>query len=288
MTMKRTRNILKWGARAGENDTIIRSPSTKVGFATNVGRVRSVDEDSLLATEIQTAFLSQPRTRLLLMVADGMGGHRRGDVASKIVVQTVARTLLPMLTSEEEVSRAEYCTALLDAVVGANQVVFDRAQSSPEYEGMGTTLALAVVDGRNLYVSNVGDSRVYLVNKREICQVTRDHSLVQEMVDRGEITAEEARHHPRKNVITMVLGVYGEVTPDVGCLTVEPGDRVLLCCDGLVNHVEDGDIHRVVVETGDPQRACEILVALANKDGGKDNISVVLAPIPKEPRKEDK
>jgi len=288
VTMKRTRNILKWGARAGENDTIIRSPSTKVGFATNVGRVRSVDEDSLLATEIQTAFLSQPRTRLLLMVADGMGGHRRGDVASKIVVQTVARTLLPMLTSEEEVSRAEYCTALLDAVVGANQVVFDRAQSSPEYEGMGTTLALAVVDGRNLYVSNVGDSRVYLVNKREICQVTRDHSLVQEMVDRGEITAEEARHHPRKNVITMVLGVYGEVTPDVGCLTVEPGDRVLLCCDGLVNHVEDGDIHRVVVETGDPQRACEILVALANKDGGKDNISVVLAPIPKEPRKEDK
>jgi len=288
VTMKRTRNILKWGARAGENDTIIRSPSTKVGFATNVGRVRSVDEDSLLATEIQTAFLSQPRTRLLLMVADGMGGHRRGDVASKIVVQTVARTLLPMLTSEEEVSRAEYCTALLDAVVGANQAVFDRAQSSPEYEGMGTTLALAVVDGRNLYVSNVGDSRVYLVNKREICQVTRDHSLVQEMVDRGEITAEEARHHPRKNVITMVLGVYGEVTPDVGCLTVEPGDRVLLCCDGLVNHVEDGDIHRVVVETGDPQRACEILVALANKDGGKDNISVVLAPIPKEPRKEDK
>ena len=288
MTMKRTRNILKWGARAGENDTIIRSPSTKVGFATNVGRVRSVDEDSLLATEIQTAFLSQPRTRLLLMVADGMGGHRRGDVASKIVVQTVARTLLPMLTSEEEVSRAEYCTALLDAVVGANQAVFDRAQSSPEYEGMGTTLALAVVDGRNLYVSNVGDSRVYLVNKREICQVTRDHSLVQEMVDRGEITAEEARHHPRKNVITMVLGVYGEVTPDVGCLTVEPGDRILLCCDGLVNHVEDGDIHRVVVETGDPQRACEILVALANKDGGKDNISVVLAPIPKEPRKEDK
>ena len=286
--MKRTRNILKWGARAGENDTIIRSPSTKVGFATNVGRVRSVDEDSLLATEIQTAFLSQPRTRLLLMVADGMGGHRRGDVASKIVVQTVARTLLPMLTSEEEVSRAEYCTALLDAVVGANQVVFDRAQSSPEYEGMGTTLALAVVDGRNLYVSNVGDSRVYLVNKREICQVTRDHSLVQEMVDRGEITAEEARHHPRKNVITMVLGVYGEVTPDVGCLTVEPGDRILLCCDGLVNHVEDGDIHRVVVETGDPQRACEILVALANKDGGKDNISVVLAPVPKEPRKEDK
>src|SRR3972149_3817011 len=174
--MKRTRNILKWGARAGENDTIIRSPSTKVGFAPNVGRVRSGAGDSLLATEIQPAFLSQPRTRLLLMVADGMGGHRRGDVASKIVVQPVARTLPPMLTSEEEVSRAEYCTALLDAVVGANQAVFDRAQSSPEYEGMGTTLALAVVDGRNLYVSNVGGSRVYLVNKRESWQGAREPS----------------------------------------------------------------------------------------------------------------
>src|SRR3989337_1080282 len=176
--MKRTRNILKWGARAGENETIIRSPSTKVGFATNVGRVRSVDEDSLLATEIQTAFLSQPRTRLLLMVADGMGGHRRGDVASKIAVQRVARILLPMLASEEEIPRATYHSALQEAVVEANQAVFEKAQSSPEYEGMGTTATLAIVDGQSLHVANVGDSRAYIVNKREICQVTRDHSLV--------------------------------------------------------------------------------------------------------------
>jgi protein phosphatase len=100
------------------------------------------------------------------------------------------------------------------------------------------------------------------------------------MVDRGEILPEEARHHPKKNVITMVLGIYGEITPDIGCMTVEPGDLVLLCCDGLINHVEDEEIHRVLVETSDPQRACEILVALANQGGGTDNISVVLAAVP--------
>ena len=278
MTLKR--NILRRGVFAGTNDTVVRSSHRKVGFATNVGRVRPVDEDSLLAMELQTAFLSQPRTRLLLMVADGMGGHRRGDVASKIAVQRVARILLPMLASEEEIPRATYHSALQEAVVEANQAVFEKAQSSPEYEGMGTTATLAIVDGQSLHVANVGDSRAYIVNKREICQVTRDHSLVQEMVDRGQITPEEARHHPKKNVITMVLGVYAQVAPDIGCLTVEPGDKVLLCCDGLVNHVEDPEIHRVVVETSDPQKACEILVALANKDGGKDNISVVLAPVP--------
>lgn len=148
---------------------------------------------------------------------------------------------------------------------------------------MGTTLSLAVVDGGHLHVANVGDSRTYIINTQEIFQVTRDHSLVQELVDRGELLPEEARHHPRKNVITMALGVYDEVTPDIGCLTTEPDDMVLLCCDGLINHVEDEDIHRVVVESSDPQTACEILVSLANKGGGTDNISVILArahPLP--------
>jgi len=262
------------------SDTIIRSPRGEVGFASNVGRVRPVDEDSILAVEMRMAFLSEPRTRLLLMVADGMGGHFRGEVASRIAVQTVARTLLPLLTSEEDIPRATYYRGLGAAVARGNQAIFAEAERHPECEGMGTTLSLAVADGRSLHVANAGDSRVYIVNAREIFQVTRDHSLVQEMVDRGELLPEEAKHHPRKNVITMALGVYEEVTPDIGCLTMEPGDSVLLCCDGLINHVEDEDIHRVVVETSDPQRACEILVALANKGGGTDNISVIIARAP--------
>ena len=272
-----TRKIAGKGVPEGSSDTIVRSPQGEVGFASNVGRVRAVDEDSILAMEVRTAYLSQARTRLLLMVADGMGGHRRGEIASRIAVQTVASNLLPLLTSEQEILRATYHHELQAAVGEANQAIFAEARAHPECEGMGTTLSMAVADGRSLHVANAGDSRVYLVNAREIYQITRDHSLVQEMLDRGELLPQEARHHPRKNVITMALGVFEEMTPDIGCVTMEPGDMVLLCCDGLINHVEDEDIQRVVVETRDPQTACEILVALANKGGGTDNISVILA-----------
>ncbi|TLZ62458.1 MAG: Stp1/IreP family PP2C-type Ser/Thr phosphatase [Methanobacteriota archaeon] len=278
--VKLARNVTGRERFAGMSDTIIRSPRGKVGFATNVGRVRPVDEDSMVAVEIRTAFLSEVRTRLLLMVADGMGGHRRGDVASRIASQTVASTLLPLLTTEQEIPRATYHRALRSAVALANQAIFAEVDRHPECQGMGTTLSMAIADGRTLHVANVGDSRVYVINQREIYQVTRDHSLVQELVDRGEIKPEEARHHPRKNVITMALGVTEEVTPDIGVLTVEPGDIILVCCDGLINHVEDEDIRRVVVETSDTQRACDVLVALANKGGGTDNISVVIAPVP--------
>lgn len=275
-----TRKVAERGGSAGAADTVIRSSRRRLGFASNVGKVRPVDEDSLLAMEIQTAYLSEPRTRLLLMVADGMGGHRRGDVASRIAVRAVARTILPLLTTQEDIPRGTYDRELRAAVGQANQAIFAEAERHPECEGMGTTLSLAIVDGRNLHVANVGDSRAYIINAREICQVTRDHSLVQEMVDRGELSPEEARHHPRKNVITMALGVYDEVTPDIGCITTEPGEMVLVCCDGLINHVEDDDIQRVVVEASDPQTACEILVALANKGGGTDNISVIIARAP--------
>jgi serine/threonine protein phosphatase PrpC len=277
------RKIPERAASAGPNDTVMRSPRRRIGFASNVGKVRPVDEDSLLALEIQTAYLSEPRTRLLLMVADGMGGHRRGDVASRLAVRAVAGTLLPLLTTQEDIPQVTYDQEIRAAVANANHAVFSESQRHPEYEGMGTTLNLAVVDGQNLFVANVGDSRTYIINDQEIIQVTRDHSLVQELVDRGELRPEEARHHPRKNVITMALGIYEEVTPDIGCLTTEPGDLVLLCCDGLVNHVEDEDIHRVVVEASDPQTACEILVSLANKGGGTDNISIIVAraqPLP--------
>src|SRR3989475_13134006 len=190
------------GLTAMMSDTIIRSPRGRLGFATNVGRVRPVDEDSVLAVEIRTAYLSDVRTRLLLMVADGMGGHRRGDVASRIGVQTVARTMLPLLTSETDIARAIYHNELRAAIGIANQAIIEEAQLHPECEGMGTTLSLAIADGRTLHVANAGDSRAYIVNARESYQVTRDHSLVQEMVDRGELSPDDARHHPRKNVIT--------------------------------------------------------------------------------------
>src|SRR2546425_4338500 len=128
-------------------------PRGEVGFASNVGRVRPVDEDSILAVELRMAFLSEPRTRLLLMVADGMGGHNRGEVASRIAIQTVARTLLPLLTSEEDIPRATYYRDVGAAVARANQAISAEAERHPEGEGMGTTLSLAVADGRRPHVA---------------------------------------------------------------------------------------------------------------------------------------
>src|SRR5205823_4200420 len=152
---------------AGGTETVIRSSRGRLGFASNVGKVRRVDEDSLLAMEIQTAYLSEPRTRMLLMVADGMGGHSRGDVASRTAVRAVAGTILPVLTSQEDIPRSTYDRELRAAVANANQAIFDEARRHPECEGMGTTLSLAVVDGRDLYIANVGDSRTYIINEQE-------------------------------------------------------------------------------------------------------------------------
>src|SRR5207247_5180676 len=142
--------------------------------------------------------LADPRPRLLPMVADGMGGHRRGDVASRTAVRAVARTILPLLTTSEDIPQGTYDQELRAAVDQANKAIFTEAARNPECAGMGTTLSLAIVDGRDLYVANVGDSRAYIINERELFQVTRDHSLVQEMVHRRATPPEAPRHHTRQ------------------------------------------------------------------------------------------
>jgi protein phosphatase len=142
---------------------------------------------------------------------------------------------------------------------------------------MGTTLTIAVIDGQMLLAGHVGDSRAYLINDKEIVQITKDHSLVQEMVEKGEITAQQARTHPRRNVITRVVGYYGKVEPDVVKWSLEEGDRVLVCCDGLIIHLTDEEIKQTVLQNPDPQQAAAKLIALANQRGGQDNISVIIA-----------
>jgi serine/threonine protein phosphatase PrpC len=140
---------------------------------------------------------------------------------------------------------------------------------------MGTTASAVVIDGAQLYVGHVGDTRVYVI-KNKITQITKDHSLVQELLDKGEITPEEARNHPQKNVITRAIGVGSNLEVDVFSETLEEGDYVLLCCDGLVNEVEDKEIMRIVLDSERLQDACDELIDLANKRGGKDNVSVVI------------
>jgi len=247
--------------------------SLRIGSTTDVGRRRTLNEDSIAAIEIQFSFESKHRSRCMMIVGDGMGGHEKGEIASSMGVKTVVEMLQPVILDGE----ADLATGLQRAIEEANSRILEYSTAHPECQGMGTTLTAAVIDGRNLIIGHVGDSRAYLINDKEIVQITRDHSLVQEMVEKGEITAEQARTHPKRNVIIRVVGYYGRVEPEVFKWSLEEGDHVLVCCDGLVIHMTDDEIKQIVLQNPDPQQASARLVALANERGGQDNISVIIA-----------
>jgi PPM family protein phosphatase len=233
------------------------------GAATDPGRVRKANEDSLLAVTYAFA------------VADGMGGHAAGEVASAIALQTVESRM-----GQEPATVA----SVTDVVRAANEAVFRRSVEEPASRGMGTTLTLiapaAGADGRDhLVVANVGDSRAYLLADGQLRQLTRDHSYVEEMLAAGQITAEEARRHPHRHVVTRALGVEQSVAVDTWLVTPEPGDRYLLCSDGLVNEVSDEAIADIITGAAGPQAAAEALVVAANAAGGRDNISVVVIEV---------
>jgi len=232
------------------------------GAATDVGRLRSVNEDSVLT--------ATP----LFAVADGMGGHAGGEVASDVA-----------LTTLEDRFAAEPRTtqALVQAVRDANTAIYERALVEPNLHGMGTTLtgvALVERDGNErLAVVNVGDSRTYVVQDGILQQITRDHTYVEDLVAAGEITADEARFHPRRHIITRALGIDPDVQVDAWEAPAAAGDRYLVCSDGLFNEVDDGQIAAVLTGTEDPQYAADTLIELANAAGGRDNISVIVVDV---------
>ncbi len=232
------------------------------GAATDPGRVRKANEDGVLAAPGVFA------------VADGMGGHAAGEVASAVALQTVEARLDPKVATMASVT---------DVVRAANEAVHRRSLEDPATRGMGTTLTLiapaAGGDGDRLVLANVGDSRAYLLADGELRQLTRDHSYVEEMLAAGQITAEEARKHPHRHVVTRVLGVEPSVAVDTWLLTPERGDRYLLCSDGLINEVADEEIARLILGADDPQAAAQALVDAANAAGGRDNISVVVIEV---------
>jgi len=227
-----------------------------------------------------TSFEGKKRRKVILVLADGMGGHNKGEVASKIGVRTLA-TELHRFLSDADMNDEKYYDLFTRAFAVANWHILRYADTHHEAEGMGTTISLAVIDeNQQLYVGNVGDSRVYVMNREEgAIQLTKDHTLVQELVDKGEITKEEARSHPKKDVLNQAVGYFADVKVDTCSLCLDDSDYVLLCCDGLINHVSDDEIKQIVLNNnGNPQEACDKLVALADKRGGKDNISVIIAP----------
>lgn len=233
------------------------------GTATDPGRVRPGNEDSVLAVA------------QVFAVADGMGGHAAGEVASAVALQTIAARMG---------QRPASIASVTDVVRAANEAVYRRSLAEPTTRGMGTTLALVApatgADGKDhLVVANVGDSRVYLCTDGELRQLTRDHSYVEEMLAAGQITADEARRHPHRHVVTRVVGIEPSVAVDTWLVTPEPGDRYLICSDGLVDEVSDEDIAQIITAAPDPQTAADALVEAANEAGGRDNISVVVVEV---------
>jgi serine/threonine protein phosphatase PrpC len=236
--------------------TLLRS-----GSATDTGLVRSVNQD--LAMETPTLFV----------VADGMGGHAGGEVASRLAVDTVAVAF----------GRQPTGTGLSEAVTEANAVVWQHSQANPELRGMGTTItALSLVneDGKDtLALVNVGDSRSYRFHDGEISQITTDHSLAEEMVRTGDLTSDEAAVHPHRHILTRALGVATDVAVDLWRIHPVRGDRYLLCSDGLTNELTPEQIAEVLSSVSDPKRAAELLVQAARTHGGSDNITVVIVDV---------
>jgi protein phosphatase len=206
------------------------------------------------------------------LVADGMGGHSAGQVASRLAADAVTVAL-----RESKGSAASAAEKLRAAIEEANRAIYAAARENEEYGGMGTTVVALLVEGSRAAIAHVGDSRAYRVRRGRIRQLTDDHSIVGELLRRHEITPDDAREHPHRHVLTRALGVRGHVQPDLAELTLARGDLFVLCSDGLTNHVEDHEIAKLASEVDEPEAACAALIELANRRGGEDNITVAVA-----------
>ena len=231
---------------------------------TDIGQKRSSNQDYVFSSE-------QPIGNLpnLFIVADGMGGHKAGDYASRYTVETLEKLI-------RESTLSEPAAIIESAVKQANTMLLEEANDHEEMKGMGTTLVICTIHDNVLTVANVGDSRLYIVGGHEIRQITRDHSWVEEMVRRGGLGRDEARNHPDKNIITRAVGAEDTVKADFFSVKLEEGDLILMCTDGLTNMLEDEEIRMILDGARDIVEKAEELVRRANENGGMDNISVIL------------
>ena len=231
---------------------------------TDVGQKRTVNQDFVFTSETPVGNLPN-----LFVVADGMGGHKAGDFASSYAVEV----LLSTIREDENSNPVKIIRAAIET---ANTQLLREASDNEAMSGMGTTMVLVTIVGHYAYVANVGDSRLYLIDENKISQITIDHSLVEEMVRMGEISRDDARNHPDKNIITRALGAGRDVDVDFFDVRLTPGDILLLCSDGLSNMVPDEDIRQVILTSETLEEAGRRLVSMANDNGGRDNIAVVL------------
>lgn len=243
-----------------------------VAALTDIGRVRSGNEDSYSALWGEK---SPPGVDALIVVADGMGGHAAGEVASKMAVEEIVDLISG--SSDSPLRGQGYLQTLGGLLQQVNTNVF-RASKEPGHQGMGTTCTVAVIKESQVYVSHVGDSRAYLLRTGVLHQVSQDHSWVEQRVADGSMTLEQARNHPDRNVITRAIGLEPNVKIDGYLLSVADGDILLLCSDGLTTMVDDEEISDMLSKH-EPEEACEALIDAANRQGGHDNITVAVARI---------
>ena len=230
---------------------------------TDVGIVRQENQDSVFYCDERVGILPN-----LYIIADGMGGHRAGEVASSSAIQAFVENV-------KNTGLKDILSVLQESIVAANAFLMEMSMETKAYEGLGTTMVVAVVDENLVYIANVGDSRLYLVNE-EIKQITRDHSLVQEMINLGELDKKSARSHKNKNVITKAVGTDINLTADFFDIEINNDDILLMCSDGLTNMIDDRGIHEIIKAEEVFASKAERLVDKANENGGKDNISVIL------------
>ncbi len=237
----------------------------KIVAKTDIGMVRAQNQDSYSVGEM-------PSGVAWAVVCDGMGGAAGGDVASSVAVKLISERI----TSHYQpgMSGISAKNLLLAAIEDANASIYEMAKSNETLSGMGTTIVAAIVDGQNVYIAHAGDSRAYRVTEESLIQITTDHSIVQEMVENGELTPDQAKDHPRKNIITRALGAERYICVDFQETVLLPQDVIILCTDGLTNYVETDDIYSVTRKYNYYEYA-DKLVQLANSGGGGDNITVV-------------
>ena len=232
---------------------------------TDVGMMRTINQDSVFISTKPVGKLQN-----LFIVADGMGGHKAGDVASRVAIENFVKYVCTT-------NMTDPANILDSGIISINKDIYNMAKDNKDFDGMGTTFVATTIVDNHVYIANVGDSRLYLIN-HDIRQITRDHSLVADMVRLGMIDKEAAKTHYKKNVITKAIGVSDDKssTPDIFEIEIEPGDMLLLCSDGLTNMIEDYDIRKIVKTSNSIEEAIERLIEQANDNGGKDNISAVL------------
>ena len=240
----------------------------RAASATDKGRERITNEDYILCNAAEDLFA----------VADGVGGHKAGELASRMAVEYIEAFARknPIRAVKDEKTLMAYFASCLE---GVNQVILRQAAGDGRNSGMATTVVLVHLKGESAYVVNVGDSRAYLLREENLMQITEDHTYVNELLKKGSITKAEAMNHPERNMITRALGSEEKLMPDYYSFPVYAGDRILLCSDGLYNEVEDDEIRDLSDKTGTVEEFVHELVRRANQHGGRDNISVVCVEI---------